>query len=425
MTDPDSADDRDAHARADFETHLADADERIEALRSARTRREAVESHIDDRGEEAVVTAADTYRKAVRLLDRYEDSATGTGDFQAYVEFQDRFLGLVESLQESVPAHEAFSAAAERMDRRRLSADDFDAAREDLEPASEYVDLLDRRESSKEAVSAAKRDAKLALEDLDAEIERREEMLSFADADLDAPVGELREPIEAYNDAVSEEFESFYESAPAAEVVAFLERAESFPLVSYESPPRDLRTFARESPDADEPIPTLLEYADYTGSKLDHYAADPALLQTTVAVHRTFLERLSGEPLTVSLPPPPAGTLRLWAGEATSLAGRFASEETVARLRAVRSLTRREDYEDLRLAARAHEELDAEARERVRSGAAADELERLREARERLAAALEREAADGEQSGAGRGGGPSGETADDVERDERANARRR
>ncbi|WP_203229144.1 DUF7118 family protein [Halobellus captivus] len=394
------------------EAVLETVEERIEALRAARSRQTQVEAEIEDVGEDAVVTAADTYRKALSLLDRYEGSATGTGDFQAYVEFQGKFLDLVDELGDDVPSKDAFDTAAERMDRRRLSEDDFDDARADLEPAGEYVDLLDRREEATEAVSAAKRDAKLYGRELDDEIERRAEMLAFADADLDAPVEELRGPVRAYNEAVEEDFNAFYESGAAADVIGLLERAESFPLVEFESPPRDLREFVRESPDADESIPTLLEFADYTGSKLDHYAADPALLQTTVAVHRTFLERLSAEPLTVSLPPPQAETLRLWAREATSLLARFASEETVARLRAVRDLTRRDDYEELQFVARAHEELDADARERVKSGAAATELERLRDARERLSAALK----GGSDAGSGHGGssgepiGPDGST---------------
>ncbi|WP_311170371.1 DUF7118 family protein [Halobellus ordinarius] len=371
------------------QSYIDEAEARIHDLRDARERREEVESRIERVGEEAVVDAADTYRKAVRLLDRYEDSATGTGDFQAYVEFQDRFLGLVEDLDEDVPAHDAFEDAAERMDRRRLSEEHFEGARTDLEPAAEYVDLLERREDTKEGLSTARRNARLALRDLDSEIERREEMLAFADVDLDAPVEEIQDPIEAYNDAVTADFASFYESAPATEVVEFLERTESFPLVEFRPPPRDLREFARESPDADEPIPTLLDYADYTGSKLDHYAEDPGLLQTTVAVHRTFLERLSAEPLTVSLPPPSAAALRWWVREASSLLRRFAAESTITRLRTVRDLTRRDDYEELRFAARAHEELDAEEREHVRSGAAAAELDRLRDARDRLSAALD------------------------------------
>jgi len=368
---------------------IDEADERIEELRSAKERLAAVESEIESVSEDAVVDVADAYRKAIRLLDRYEGSATGTGDFQAYVEFQDKFLGLVEGRDDDTPASEAFATAGERLDQRRLSESDFDAARGDLEPAAEYVGLLDRRENAEEAVAKARRDARLCRRDLDEEIDVRAEWLAVGEADLDAPVAELTEPIEAYNDAVVDEFDEFYASASIAEVVAFLERAESFPLVDFRSPPRDLREFATESPDADEPIPTLLEYADYTGSKLDHYAEDPGLLQTTVAVHRTYLERLSGAPLTVSRPPPAPEELRFRARERMSLLGRFAGEETTAQLRTVRDLTHRDDYRELRRAARAHEELDADELAAVRSGAAAAELERLRDARDRLAAELD------------------------------------
>jgi len=367
------------------------AEARIEDLRAARGRLAAAESEIESVGEAAVVDAADAYRKATRLLDRYEGSATGTGDFQAYVEFQDKFLGLVEDRGDDTPASDAFDAAGERLDQRRLSGSDFDAAREDLEPAAGYVDLLERREDAEAAVAAATREARLCRRDLDEEIDARAEWLAVGDADLDAPVAELTDPIEAYNEAVRDDFEAFYASASIADVVGFLDRAESFPLVGFRSPPRDLREFADASPDADEPIPTLLEYADYTGSKLDHYAEDPGLLQTTVAVHRTYLERLSGDPLTVSLPPPPAETLRFRARELVSVLGRVADEDTVAQLRAVRDLTRRDDYRTLRRAARAHEELDADELAAVRSGAAEEELARLRDARDRLAAAVDGE----------------------------------
>ena len=388
MSGLDSAVDGDGAAADDAAARVEAAEARIEDLRSARERLAAVESEIESVGEAAVIDAADAYRKATQLLDRYEGSATGTGDFQAYVEFQDKFLGLVEE-RDDTPASEAFSAAGERLDQRRLSESDFDRARDDLEPAAEYVDLLDRREDAEEAVAKARRDARLCRRDLDEEIDERAEWLAVGEADLDAPVAELTDPIEAYNDAVLDEFDEFYASASIAAVVDFLDRAESFPLVEFRSPPRDLREFAAESPDADEPIPTLLEYADYTGSKLDHYAEDPGLLQTTVAVHRTYLERLSGEPLTVSLPPPPPEELRFRARELVSLLGRFADEETVAQMRTVRDLTRRDDYRTLRRATRAHQELDADELAAVQSGAAAAELERLRDARDRLVTALD------------------------------------
>jgi hypothetical protein len=393
MSGLDSAVDGDGAAADDAAARVEAAEARIEDLRSARERLAAVESEIESVGEAAVIDAADAYRKATQLLDRYEGSATGTGDFQAYVEFQDKFLGLVEE-RDDTPASEAFSAAGERLDQRRLSESDFDRARDDLEPAAEYVDLLDRREDAEEAVAKARRDARLCRRDLDEEIDERAEWLAVGEADLDAPVAELTDPIEAYNDAVLDEFDEFYASASIAAVVDFLDRAESFPLVEFRSPPRDLREFAAESPDADEPIPTLLEYADYTGSKLDHYAEDPGLLQTTVAVHRTYLERLSGEPLTVSLPPPPPEELRFRARELVSLLGRFADEETVAQVRTVRDLTRRDDYRTLRRATRAHQELDADELAAVQSGAAAAELERLRDARDRLVTALDGDGGD-------------------------------
>ena len=393
MSGLDSAADGDGAASDDVAARIEAAEARIEDLRSAKERLATVDSEIESVGEAAVVDAADAYRKATRLLDRYEGSATGTGDFQAYVEFQDKFLGLVDE-RDDTPASQAFAAAGERLDQRRLSESDFDGAREDLEPAAEYVDLLDRRDDAEEAVATARRDARLCRRDLDEEIDERAAWLAVGEADLDAPVAELTEPIEAYNDAVRDEFDEFYVSASIATVVDFLDRAEAFPLVEFRSPPRDLREFAAESPDADEPIPTLLEYADYTGSKLDHYAEDPGLLQTTVAVHRTYLERLSGEPLTVSLPPPPPEELRFRARELVSLLGRFASEETVARARTVRNLTRRDDYRGLRRAARAHRELDADELAAVRSGAAAAELERLRDARDRLVSVLDGDGAD-------------------------------
>ena len=175
-------------AAADAAARVEEAEARIEELRAAEERLAAVESEIESVGEAAVVDAADAYRKATRLLDRYEGSATGTGDFQAYVEFQDKFLGLVEDRDDDTPASEAFAAAGERLDQRRLSESDFDGAREDLQPAAEYVDLLDRRDEATEAVEKARRDARLCRRELDREIDERAEWLAVGEVDLDAPV---------------------------------------------------------------------------------------------------------------------------------------------------------------------------------------------------------------------------------------------
>lgn len=103
------------------------------------------------------------------------------------------------------------------------------------------------------------------------------------------------------------------------------------------------------------------------GSKLDHYAADPALLQTTVGVHRTYLERLSAEPLSISIPPPAAGKLQFFTSEAISLLGRFAREETIAAIRTVRDITFEPVYNKYRLALAAEVNISDAARQLLKN----------------------------------------------------------
>jgi aminoglycoside N3'-acetyltransferase len=90
----------------------------------------------------------------------------------------------------------------------------------------------------------------------------------------------------------------------------------------------------------------------------------------------------------VSSPPPDAETLRRRANELVSVLSRFADEETIAALRRVRELTRRDDYERLRTATRARTELTDDELERLRSGAVESDLAELRDARDALAEAL-------------------------------------
>ncbi|ERG95949.1 hypothetical protein [Haloquadratum walsbyi] len=357
-------------------------------LQDAAERYETITTQIDNTGHDAVVETADAYRRATGLLDKYIDSATGTGDFQAYVEFQNKFLGCVEELPDELPAREAFETAADRLDSRRLSEGDFASAREDLAPAKKYIEQLESYNQITEEIKTARRNVTLHRRKINDAIDMHNEALSFADVDFDSPVEQLLDPIKAYNDQLRSEFNEFITTASVAAVIDFLEYADLFPLVAFQSPPPDLRRFARESPDANESIPTVLEFASYSGSKLDHYATDPALLQTTVAVHQTFLERLDADPLIIERPPPTAGTLRQFSGEAISILGRFASEETIAHLRAIRDQSYEDSYDRLRTALRAQTDLSANERERLRTGTMADERDMLIEARDRLTEAL-------------------------------------
>jgi hypothetical protein len=381
MTGEDVPDPVDAAAAAVAEVQAA-ADERA-----------AVEREMDDTGRDAVERLAGLHDRATRVLERYEESATGTGQeqFQNYLQFQDAFATVVDDVGDDVPdaASEAFEAAAEAVDRRTLRERDFANAREALAPVERYADLIERREAADDRLRRARATADRAASALADRIERLERLVDLGDADLSAPVERLRDPIETYDGAIRADFEAFVETAGARAVLSFVDGTTAYPLVDYRQPPPELLAYVREKPAGEEPIPTLLEYADYSPSKADHYVDDVGALRTKVAVHRTYLERIDGEPLTVGWPPPAAGTLTRRARELVSVVGPFADESTVAALRAVRDLPRTTDYERLRTAAVARTEVDDEERDRLESGAVAAELKRARELRTALEAALD------------------------------------
>ena len=315
-----------------------------------------LESRIADLGEERVEAAADAYRRAHRVLDQYEDDAVGTGDFGSYVQFEGAFANAVDV--DDVPAADAFAAADEAVDKRRLSESDFAAAREALEPAGDSVELLSDRDDAVDAYRRARKaatDARGALADRLAELRAVADM---ADADLDADVSRLRGPIEGYNDAVREAFHEFYRSASARDVLDFLERADATPFVDADVPPADLREYVDDHAAGEESIPTLLEYADYSNSKLEHYVDDVGALRTAVAVHRTFLDRIDAGPLTLEWPPAPGDELAYEIDELIPLVSRIADEGTVADLRSIRDLARSGEYERLRRAAVVRDALD-------------------------------------------------------------------
>ena len=136
------------------------AEKVVDELKEAFESIQAIEAEIDEIGEQNVEAAADGYRNATRLLDTYEDSAVGTGDFGSYLKFQSQFIDLISQIPETAMAAEGFQRASDRMDKRRLNESDFEYAREAIEPASDAVALLERRESAAEARRGAIHDVK-------------------------------------------------------------------------------------------------------------------------------------------------------------------------------------------------------------------------------------------------------------------------
>ena len=363
----------------------------VAALRGAAEARRAAESEIEQVGAERVERVTDAYERFDDLLERYREPASGSGreTFQSYVEFEGRLETFVSELPDDLLHREAFEAAEERLDRRRLEERDFDLAREDLEPAREVAELVEAREDAEARYREARRAAEAARREVESEIDSLSAVLAYEDVDLDAPVERLREPIEAYEDAVDEAFRAFLGSASARRVLDYVEATRAYPLVEFPAPPEELARYLETHPAGEEPVTRLLEWAEFTRSKLSHYVEDPPAFRARVGGNRTYLSRLDADPLHVGWPPPAAETLRFRARELVAVVERFADEATVERLHAVRDVARREDYGRLRRAALAREELSADERRGLADGSLREELSSLRERRDRLEAALE------------------------------------
>lgn len=366
-----------------------DATALVDALADAHEAYERRRERVSEIGESDLEALAEAYDRATTLLDRYEERATGTGDFEAFVTFQSTFSEHVEDLPGDLPKREVFERADDALDKRRLTGSDFERVRETLSAAKDVASRLDDRAAARKRYREARRAVLDRRDDVEDRIVELKRVQRYGRADLDAPVEKSKRPIVAYDEAVREAFARFRREENAREVLAFVAATAAYPLVSFRQPPADLRDYVERYDAGTEPIPTLLEYSEYSASKLDHYVAEPRALKRHVATHRTYLDGLDAEPLTVGWPPPPADRLWWRARELVACVSRFASEDVVATLRRVRAIARdRDAYERLRETAEARAALDAEARERLRSGAVERELAELRAERERLEEAL-------------------------------------
>jgi hypothetical protein len=384
MSTSDTAGDPDLADRCDRATTLA------AELETAGEQVTTLHEEVETVGETPLERLADAYRGAERLLDRYEERATDYDDFAGYVEFQETFVEFVEELDEDLPRRAAFEAADDRFQKSRLTEADFEAAREALAPAREGAELLERYRSARETFGERRHEARDLYADLVDRADALERTLALGATDLSVDVAALGEPVEAYDEAVLAAFESFRRTAPSREVLELVAEAADRPFVDFRAPPTRLAEYLGTADVGEEPVPTLLEYADYSASKLSHYVADPGALSRHVATNRTYLNGLDAEPLTIGWPPPPASLVRFAAEEYRPVVAGFADSDVVAKLRTVGRLARdSETYGDRREAAHALAQLGETGRERLESGAVATDLARVRAARDRLRAALD------------------------------------
>lgn len=361
----------------------------VDRLEQHRQELDRAQERVEEHGEAELERLQDAYEAFRETLEIYQDQVVGDeGDIQTIVEFQSQLDAAMKEVPKGVLLREVFEDCDEYLQQKWFSDDDFEHVYEQLEPIADLVSRLDDRDEALSAYRDARRRVTARARECKSEIEHLERLSELAEADLDAPTERLREPIEAYNDAVRDAFAEYKREQPAREVISFLDRMERFPLIEYRSPPADIAEYVAAEPPGTEPIPTLLDYADYSRSKLDHYVEDPDRLKHAIEGHRAYLAAIDGGPLTVDWPPPAAGTLRYRCRELTTAVNRIDSA-VVENLRRVEALPRETEYERLRNAAVARQDLSEDERERVRSGAIDEELGELRAERERLLAALD------------------------------------
>ncbi|CQH61581.1 uncharacterized protein HHUB_3490 [Halobacterium hubeiense] len=358
-------------------------------LEAARDARDDARAAVADVGKERLRDLRDALDGLERLFDQYEADATGTGDFKSYIDFQDDLVAYVEDLDDDLPEREAFESLLDLFKKKRLSESDFAEARDRLADARDLVGRLDDLEAARDDYVKTRQRLEARADEYAEEVEQLERLQRLGNADLDAPVETLREPIETYDERVREAFASFRESAPARDVLGFVATTQSYPLVGFEPVPEDLAAFVTDREAGTEPLPQLLEYAEYSPSKLDHYVAEPRALKRAVGGNRTYLDRLDADPLTVGWPPAPAEELKHRLEELVSVVARFADDDVLAALHAVRRRVRDDDYQRLRTAAVAEHELTEAEKQRIESGVAND-LEAAREAERELRDALDR-----------------------------------
>jgi hypothetical protein len=365
-----------------------DPSEAEQALRDAIEEYEAAQDAVTDPGRDQLEALAEAYTDLLDLVREFEDKATGTGreEFVNAAQVRASVTDFVDELDEDLPKRRQFEAARNAIDQRRLSESNFQRAREALSPVESTVERLDRLETATEGLKEAYSTGEAALDDLDETIASQERLLELGEADLDAPIEELREPVDRFNEQLQASFERLRTEGSTRELFALLDATERYPLIDAEQPPEEVRDYVDAHPAGEESLAQLLEYAEYSPSKLDHYVEDADLLKRTIATQRVALERLDAAPFTIDWPPPPADRVpwrtRALRGAASSLL----DEAALTALRELEALARDADrYEHLRTAAEAADQLTETDRERLAAGTVADELTEYRSQRERIA----------------------------------------
>lgn len=354
-----------------------DLDDALARLDDAMTR-------ISTVGETTARETRQFYDRLIGLMDRYEEPATGTGEFQEYVDFQEAVADLESDLETAdVTDRTSFEDAIARFERRIIREKDFRRARSDLDGVRDIVNAVERAEQIASRLANERGRLTSRLRDLRHERSRLESRIADLEAVADVDPTPLAAALDTYNEGVRADFEAFVAEASALGVARVGQKAATFPLAGV-PPIRNDAAFdvLEEIGLGEESVPTVLEYAGYSDSKLSHYVDRPRAIRKNLPV--TWFETIDGDDFTIT-PDLSGAEVRHRAPALAKVIDAFASPETISHLRHLRDLAVSGEYERMQQARRLTDE-DAP----TDVDAARAELAAVEEAIDRVERAIER-----------------------------------
>jgi len=301
---------------------------------------------VEEVGEERAETTRALYESLTDVTEEYREEATGHGNFEKYVEFENHVIAFENTVEEEdVHLQDDFEKSLERLDRRTLqdkhfrrALDDLDAVEELAEDYERYTELRDELRDELGSLERRKEELASRIDELEESVEKAREV-------EDVDVSELRDSVETYNDRVRRDFEEFVRDTSAVEVARLGEHVSNSSLLG-DVPVEEGDAERLDEYVDDESVDRVLELADSSDAKLSHYLEDTEGFRD--AVPRLWFESPSAEPFVLSYEP--EGKAKYKTRELVPIVAEFADEETVEALRGVKRMAERGDYSRMRSA---------------------------------------------------------------------------
>ncbi|MDY6765077.1 MAG: hypothetical protein SV377_05240 [Halobacteria archaeon] len=322
---------------------MVDVSETIQELKRARQR-------IEDIGLEKAKKTHDFYSELSETMDEYREDAVGTGDFETYVEFQgilDDMLERVKKNQDEIHRPEDFERVIDDFEKRVIRESDFRHAESTLSDVRELSETIDRINEIEKELRYEKGKLERRKSELESRLKSIKRKIDTAKGVSDIDPSPLVSLIESYNSSVETDFEEFYNNAPAIKVARIGEKARDFPLADIKPLDKETVRILERTGMGRKTVSEVLEYADYSDSKLSHYIDKPEEFRRNVS--QTWFKLLSADDFKISVETP-QNLIKHKVPELVRVVGEFGSDETVRKLREIHSIAERGEYAPMRRA---------------------------------------------------------------------------